>query len=238
MTDQPEPKHATLKEMAEDASGFGVAELRLTRDLIVRPAAAMAAYDEHGSTAGGKYPRPLRYYLALNGLILLINAMAGGVERTVMAGDARLLDLLVRRTDKSREEFIADMDQWVGILSVPAYTLVMVLPIFLLISRWSPLNWRADLGQTFSYLNAWTLYQTPLMVLVLIDPSGFAGLSVALMLALGVVVYARVGRGRWWRTAAGAWGKGALLTLVILVAMIPASVAVFGGAALGAIYLP
>ena len=60
-----------LGEIAEDASGFGISDLRLTRDLLVRPAQVMAAYDELGSTGGGRYPRPLRYYFILNGVLLL-----------------------------------------------------------------------------------------------------------------------------------------------------------------------
>jgi hypothetical protein len=41
------------------------------------------AYDAHGSTAGGLYPRPLRYWLTVNGLYLLVTALLGGLERAL-----------------------------------------------------------------------------------------------------------------------------------------------------------
>jgi len=238
MTDKPDAKHGTLKELAEDASGFGMGELRLTRDLILRPARAMDAYDEQGSTAGGLYPRPMRYYIGLNGLILLITALTGGSERTLSTSEPQVLEAWVKASGKTRDAFIADFDQWFSLLSVPLYTLVMVLPLFFLIQRWSPLRWRADLGQTFTFLNAWTLYQMPIMVAFLIDPVTFKYLGVPLMLVLVLVVYARVGRERWWRTPVGAWLKGLLLLVVTILAMLPASFIVYFAAFTLAAYLP
>ena len=236
---EPSEKPGTLKKLAEDASGFGMADLRLTRDLVLLPSRAMAAYDEHGSTGGGRYPRPLRYYLTLNGVFLLLMAMLGGMEQVFTDLDtAGLFDELARFSGKSRDEFMADFDQWFSLLSVPVMTLTLVLPVFWLISRWSPLDWRRDLNQTFTFLNAWTLYQLPFTVWFFIDPGSYLAFGTGLMLVAALVVYGRVGAGRWWRTGGGAIGKGLVLALVILVAMAPAAVLTFAGAFAGAAYAP
>ena len=63
-----------LAELAEDAVGFGGQELRLTRDLLLRPRAVMDAYDAGGSTAG---PRPCN-----RAAVRPVNTVAGrAIER-------------------------------------------------------------------------------------------------------------------------------------------------------------
>ena len=100
-----------LSELAEDAVGFGGQELRLTRDLLLRPGAVMDAYDAHGSTAGGLYPKPLRYYLTLNGLYLLVITLLGGMEsmfvRAFASSSPTALPKVAARAGKSEGELIA-----------------------------------------------------------------------------------------------------------------------------------
>ena len=232
-----EPRGSALRELAEDASGFGAAELRLTRDLIIRPRRVMDAYDEHGSTAVGLYPKPFRYYLTLNGLYLLLLALLGGFEQ-IMGGIMPMEDVaaLAAHAGKTPEQFVGDLDQWMSLLMVPLTTLVFVPPIFLLIRRWSPADDRQDLRQTFTYINAWTLYGLPLGLLPMLVPDLMWATTVA-GIALWVLPYAVMGRGRWWRTRRGAVIKGVVLVAVSLLAMIPASffvgIVAFAGAMWG-----
>jgi hypothetical protein len=63
-------------------------------------------------------------------------------------------------------------------------------------------------------------------------------ITIPLTLVVMAVLFALLGRGRWWRTRAGAWGKGALLMVTALLAVVPyaliSSLLVFGAAT----YLP
>ena len=233
-----EPGGSALREIAEDATGFGVAELRLTSDLILRPRRVIDAYDELGSTAGGLYPKPFRYYLTLNGLYLLLIALMGGFEQ-VFSATMRPEDVAIaaRAAGKSPDEFMADLDQWSSLLMVPVTTLVFVPPIFLLIRRWSPAGDRQDLRQTFIYLSAWTLYGIPLGLVPLVAMDLMYWTTAAGVL-LWVVPYAVMGKGRWWRTRRGAVIKGVVLMVVAVLAMIPASLLVGAAAMTGAMLAP
>ena len=238
--DSKPPKPASLGEMAEDASGFGMTDFRLTRDLVLRPGAVQDAYDAHGSTAGGRYPRPMRYYIALNGAWLLVTALMGGYETMLVGSPFDLYQLwgMGEISGKDRAEFMADIEQWLSLLSLPVMTAIVALPLFWTISKWSPLDWRHDLNQTVTFLNAWTLYQMPFGLLMLVWPKEMASWSILAMLAVALVAYVAIGKGRWWRTTGGAVGKGVLLCVMILVLMMPASLASGVLALVGATYAP
>ena len=240
MTEQGKPEEKlALGELAEDAMGFGGAELRLTRDLIVRPGAAMEAYDAYGSTAGGRYPKPLRYYLTLNGVYLLLITLTGGMEKAIGSDptSAEMLRDLAAFAGKSVEETRADLDQWFSLFAVPIYTLVFAWPLYLLIRRWSPADNRTDFNQTFTFLNVWTLYQVPFGLLAQFIPGIMLPLTgVSFLLVL--VAYALVGRGRWWRTRVGAGLKGAALLGLSLLLMIPAGGFIWLFAVLALKFLP
>jgi len=235
--ERPEERGSALREIAEDASGFGAAELRLTRDLVLRPGSVMDAYDAHGSTAGGLYPKPFRYYLTINGLYLLLVALFGGFEQIMGAFGAEGMAELAALVGKTQAEFSADLDQWFSLVMVPVTTLVFVPPIFLLIRRWSPAGDRQDLRQTFTFLNGWTLYNVPLGLVPFLAP-GLMWWASGIGILIWPLLYALMGRGRWWRTRTGAWIKGAVLLLVALVAMVPASAAAWIVALLGAMFAP
>jgi len=239
MSDESKPaKPASLGEMAEDASGFGLSDLRLTRDLVLRPGAVQDAYDAHGSSAGGRYPRPMRYYIALNGVWFLAIALMGGYETMLSASSLDIYAMWGGGSGKERAEFMADFEQWLSLLSLPLMTLFVAGPLFWAISRWSPLDWRHDLNQTVTFLNAWTLYQIPFSVLLLVWPREMAPWSILAMLVAAIAAYVAIGSGRWWRTTGGAVGKAVLLCLLILALLIPATL-VSGFLALqGAIYAP
>jgi len=238
--DSKPAKPVTLGEMAEDASGFGLSDFRLTQDLILKPGAVQDAYDTHGGTGGGRYPRPMRYYIALNGFWLLVTALMGGYETMLAASPFDLYQLwgMGESSGKDRAEFMADLEQWLSLLSLPVMTLILAVPLYWAISKWSPLDWRHDLNQTVTFLNAWTLYQMPFGLLMFVWPKEIAGWSVPAMLAVAVVAYVAIGRKRWWRTTSGAIGKGVLLCLMILFLMLPASLASGVLALMGAAYAP
>lgn len=229
---------AGFSEFAEDAVGFGGQELRLTRDLFLRPAAVMDAYDARGATAGGLYPKPMRYYLTLMGLYLLLIALLGGFEGTLSGGGMDVVwGKVAAAAGKSQGEFMADLDQWYSLISVPITAVFFGGAAFLLIRRWSPADDQQDFRQTFTYLNAYSVLAVPMgLVSVVYEP--FRAWMLPITFLLLAVTFARVGAGRWWRTRSGAWGKGALMLLVNLVAIFPAGLLMMGIAAAAARYLP
>jgi hypothetical protein len=239
----PKQGEGGLRDLAEDAVGFGAAEYRLSRDLFRRPRTVMDAYDREGSTAGGLYPRPLRYWLTLNGLYLALSAVSGWQERSLQASgieeDANFAEL-ARRAGKSLEEFNNDLEQWMSLVALPIYALVIGGALFLLIRRWSPLGDRQDFHQTFTFLNAWTLWTLPpsILAMLLLPPKQVILLTFPLMLLSIPAVYTVFGAGRWWRTRRGAVLKGLLLVLVAFVALVPYSLLSMALAVLGATLLP
>ena len=68
----PEPKSGGLNDLSDDALGFGVLELRTARDVVLRPRTVLEAWMTQGPTGGGHYARPLRLYLALNAILMLV----------------------------------------------------------------------------------------------------------------------------------------------------------------------
>lgn len=238
MSDGDRPRGG-VGELTEDATGFGVRELRLTRDLLLRPRRVMSAYDTRGATGGGLYPKPLRYYLELNGLYLLIVTLTGGFDRTVGAGLTRTdLAAWAASAGKSVDEFGADLDQWFSLLSVPVFALFVAGPVYLLIRKWSPADDRTDFRQTFTFLNLWTLYILPIGIVGLFSSTEIMLWLNVLMFGLLPGVYLIIGKGRWWRTRGGAVLKGAVLLAVTAIAMLPASVLVGMGAYAGARFMP
>lgn len=240
MTDETKPRrrHDGLAELAEDAVGFGGQELRLTRDLALRPGKVMDAYDAHGPMAGGLYPKPLRYYLTIMGLYLVVIAILGGFEGQ-MSGPQfdQLLGGWMRDSGKSPGEFRADMDQWYSLASVPVTAIFFGGAAFLLIRRWSPAGDRQDFNQTFTFINGYSVLGIPFGLIGILSP-GVAMWMLPVSFTLMMITFVRVGRGRWFRTVLGAVGKGALLLLVTVLALIPASVLLLGVAAGGARFLP
>ena len=239
MTDDArQTRREGLAELAEDAVGFGGQELRLTRDLLLRPHVVMDAYDAHGSTAGGLYPKPLRYYLTLMGLYVLAIALVGGFERQ-MSGESfsTLFTPFAANAGKTLAEFQSDFEQWYSLLSVPVTAFFFGGATYLLIRKWSPANDRQDFRQTFTYLNAFSVLGIPCGFVAMLSPS-ISLFMLPLSFFLMALTYARVGGGRWWRTRTGAWGKGALLLLVNLVAYLPAVVLLLGLSIGGARLLP
>ena len=239
----PKQGEGGLKDLAEDAVGFGAAEFRLTRDLFRRPRSVMDAYDREGSTAGGLYPRPLRYWLTLNGLYLAFSAVTGWQERSMQAsglGEDVNFAGLARRAGKSLEEFNNDFEQWMSLVMLPIYALVIGGALFLLIRRWSPLGDRQDFHQTFTFLNAWTLWTLPpsTAAILLLPAEQVIWLTFPLLFLTIPVIYAVFGARRWWRTPHGAVLKGVLIVLVAFVALVPYSMLSMALGLLGATLLP
>lgn len=232
-------RRQALSEFAEDATGFGAAEWRLTRDLIVKPRAVLDAYDAYGSSAGGHYPKPVRYYLLINGLYLLAVTLFGGFERTfdLNPQSAEVLPEMAQYAGKSVGEFRADLDQWFSLISVPIWTLFIAGAAYLLIRRWSPADDRSDFRQTFSLLNAYTLLTIPPALVALVVPSLMWWELPLTFLLLGVA-FARMGSSRWWRTRRGGWLKGAVLLLAVALAYVPSILIIGGVAFAGAFFLP
>jgi hypothetical protein len=108
---------------------------------------------------------------------------------------------------------------------------------FLLIRRWSPGGDKQDFQQTFTFINAYSVLGIPFGLLGIAAPA-LSPWLIPVSFIFMAVTFARVGGGRWWRTPAGAWGKGALLMLATLLALIPTSLVLLGITVLAARYLP
>lgn len=195
---QTEPrnnKHDGLRAVAADATGFGAAELRMTRDLILRPGQVMRMQDQPDSP----YPKPLKYYLTLNGLYLLLIALLGGFEGvlTLLWTSWGLFDRLVDMSGKSLDSFRADLDQWYSLVTVPIIALVNYPPLRWLFRRWS--NDRRIEGQVFTFLSGWTLLGMIPGLIGIVAPSlnWIAGIC---FLPIFLFVFSRMGRDVWWRT--------------------------------------
>ena len=215
-----------------DATGFGAAEWSMTRALVSRPWAPIAALQE----GADDHSRPLRYFLVLNGVyvffITVLGGFTGGFDR--LPSDA--LEWGLNLSGKSRDAFAADFDQWYSLVAVPLISLCCVPPLALLFRRWAP-SGRAAVDQAFIYLSGWTLYGAPFGLAMVAFPSTAVVLE-STFLIVPAILFLRMGRGTWWRGRASAVRRLIIILLVGAAAYLPASLAIMGAAFAAASMLP
>ena len=142
--DQREPRGAA--ELSEDVTGFGVAELRTLKDLVLRPHTVLEAWMQAGPTGGGLYARPLRLYLALCGFMTLILFVKGG-DTQISALPPEVLQSLADQAGKSVDAFVADAENWYSVALIPVSCAFYALVSIPLLRWWDPedLGWRRGL---------------------------------------------------------------------------------------------
>lgn len=213
-----------FKDLSEDALGFGGVDMRTARDLLIRPRLVLQAWMIEGPTGGGVYAKPLKLYLALNAILMLVVFLRGGIGGMLDQFPAEVLGPLVAQSGKSSDAFMADADGWMSFLTVPLMAPLYALAVLPFVRWWDAedLGWRCGFRAAFAYLNAWTVPMLPLFWFVYgTGPVAMMG-SVALFI-LGVVVFMRMGRGRWYRGVAAGLGKGLVLQTAVSLMML------FGG---------
>lgn len=226
-----------LDDLGEDVTGFGRTEVRTVVHTLTRPAAMLDAYMRGGSTGDGLYSRPLKLYIALNGLLLAAMFLMGGTESWVTATVPQdMLAGLVEQSGKSRDAFVADLDGWINFLMIPTASAAYALAMAPLIRWWDPedLGWRRAFRAAFAYLNAWTAPVLPLFWLPYLPQT--EGWTFPIIVILSLAAFVRMGRGRWWTSPLAAGGKGLLAVLALQLAATLVSIPVVGLALLGAIY--
>lgn len=214
-----EARAAGLNDLSEDALGFGGRELLTARDVLLRPRAVLEAWMTAGPTGGGRYARPLRLYLALNAILMLILFLQGGAAFVLQDMPDSVLQPLIAASGKSRDAFMADADGWMTLVMVPLLSLAYACAAAPLLRWWDPdvLGWRRGFRAAFAYLCAWTVPTLP------IAWWGFnrdpVGLVVSLVIfILGIVAFMRMGKGRWWVTPVAGLGKALLLSVALYLA--------------------
>jgi len=217
-------------ELAEDVLGFGGREVVTTRDLLLRPATVLSAWMERGAEGGGLYARPLRLYLGLNAILMLILFLRGGAGFVLEDIPIELMEPLLKRSGKSMDAFMADADGWMTLVMVPLLSTVYAMTAVPLIRLWDreDLGWRRGLRATFGWLCAWTVPIIPLSWWGY-GSGPAAALTGALIALLGIVAFVRMGHGRWFRSRLVGVVKGLTLMIVVQIA------ALLGGALVGAV---
>jgi hypothetical protein len=214
-----------VAEISEDATGFGEREFRTLKDLLVRPREALEHWMIEGPTGGGRYARPIRFYLTLCGLMTLLLLIKGGAT-LVSAMPPEILARLAAGAGKSIDSFAADAENWLSIVLVPVSCVFYALVAAPLLRWWDPdnLGWRRGSRAAFAFLSAWTIPVLPLTWWS--NEPGPVGATFSLVFfAIAIVAFVRMGRGRWWRTPFGAAAKSITLTVALflsaIVAMVP-----------------
>lgn len=237
MTDGETTRKQAIKDLSEDTLGFGGAEVRTARDLLVRPRLVLQAWMIEGPTGGGRYAKPLKLYLTLNAIIMLIVFLKGGLSGYLDSMPAEMLNPLLEQAGKSRDAFMADADGWMSFLTIPVMAPLYALAAMPLFRLWDAedLGVRRGFRASFAYLNAWTVPILPLSWFVF--GTGPAALIASLLVVvLGFAAFLRMGRGRWYRGVLPGVGKalilfaaiglsGALGTLIVIVIGVIAGVA-------------
>lgn len=221
-------RRQALQDVSEDALGFGVAELVTARDLLIRPRAVLTAWMEEGPTGGGRYARPLRLYLALNAVLMLVLFLRGGMEHLFADIPPEILDQVVARSGKSRDAFIADADGWISLIVVPISAVVYTIVATPLLRLWDPetLGWRRGFRAVFAWLCAWTLPMLPFAWWSYDRENALW--SGAVIYLLGLAAFLRMGRNRWFRTTLGGVVKALVLALAVQLATALAMIPVIG----------
>lgn len=227
-----EPVRKRLGEVAEDATGFGAAELRMTRDLVLDPARVVILQ----ATPQSAYPRPLRYYLTLNALFLLLLGMLGGFEGRLGALPAELFEPVVRMSGKSLDGFMADLDQWYSLLAVPLMALSSYPVLGLLFRRWS-IHDPGARGQAFTFMSGWSLWGAPFALAGTVS-AALGSATAYISFAVVAVLFFRMGREVWWRTPGQLIGRFLILFVLVHLAIIAAGLVAILLAVAGAVWAP
>ena len=234
------PNSGKVSEAAEDISGFGVPALRTLRDLVLRPEAIVAAMETGGATGGGRYATPLRFFLALNGVMMLVFFLFGGMEGAVGAAfPEELIAKLSASADKSVDAWMADFDQWSSLVLVPLIGMSMVGAAVPLVAAWRKKGWLSAFRESMTAINSWTVFTAALSPIIYTQAivSGDRAIAAQVgMFVLFVYPFVRVGRGLWFTTVSGGVAKGALMIVVLLISSTVGSLLVWLTGFLGAMY--
>lgn len=215
-TPAPEPKAGGLNDLSDDALGFGALELRTARDVVVRPRAVLEAWMTQGPSGGGRYARPLRLYLALNAILMLILFLKGGSDMMLGWIPPATLDPLIAASGKSRDAFMSDADGWMSLVMVPVLSLFYALAAAPLLRWWDPdrLGWRRGFRAAFAWLNALTVPLLP-FAWWMYDPGLGQTVGATALFVITVAAFLRMGAGRWYSTPLFGVAKAVGLWLAI-----------------------
>ena len=235
MADAEKPAQA----LADDVLGFGASELVTVRDLVLRPGAVLHAWMEQGAHGGGAYARPLRLYLALNAILMLLLFLRGGAGYMLDGLPAGFMDPLLASSGKSRDAFVGDADGWMTLVMVPLLSFFYALAAAPLLRLWdqADLGWRRGFRAAFGWLCAWTVLMLPIAWWGY-GTGPLAGLVSLAIIVLGLVAFLRMGRGRWFRSWLAGVGKALLLMLCVQIAGLLGGALVVGIGLLGAAATP
>jgi hypothetical protein len=214
----PEPKAGGLNDLSDDALGFGALELRTARDVVLRPREVLEAWMTQGPTGGGQYARPLRLYLALNAILMLILFLQGGTAIMLAGVPPEMIDPLIAASGKSRDAFMGDADNWMSLVLVPLLSVFYALAATPLLRWWDPedLGWRRGFRAAFGYLNALTVPLLP-FAWWMYDAGLGQTIGTAALFVIAVVAFMRMGAGRWYSTPLFGLAKAIGLWLAIQV---------------------
>lgn len=204
--------------------GFGLLEVRTAWAMLVRPRRSLELYMTLGPTADGTLARPLRLYLALNAIMMLMMFLFGGMEGMFEGVPPGAMEALADNAGKTLEEFLADADGWMSLAIVPIGSAIYALVLTPFLRWWDPddLGWRKGFRATFVFLNVLTVPFLPL-TLLMFDPRLIAW-SMPIFVALTIYGFLRAGRGRWFSNWAMGIIKAVVLGLVIVIAQFVTSV--------------
>lgn len=217
-------------ELSEDVLGFGGREVVTARDLLLRPSIVLQAWMEAGPEGGGAYARPLRLYLGLNAILMLVLFLQGGAGFILDGYPPEIIAPLLEQSGKSRDAFIADADGWMTLVMVPLLSLFYALASAPLFRLWDKedLGWRRGFRASFGWLCAWTVLMLPLAWWGYGTGPVAATISGVIML-LGILAFVRMGHGRWFSSRIFGVFKGFALMLAVQVA------AALGGVLVGVV---
>lgn len=226
-------------ELADDVLGFAGREVVTARDLLLRPATVLRSWMEAGPEGGGAYARPLRLYLALNAILMLLLFLRGGAGFLLDGLEPAMIESLLRQSGKSRDVFVADADGWMTLVMVPLLSVFYVLAAAPLLRLWDreDLGWRLGFRAAFGWLCAWTVPMLPLAWWGFgVGPeAAFVSFAIAL---LGVIAFVRMGHGRWFVSRFVGGLRAVLLMLAVYVGGMIGGALVVGVGLLGALVGP
>ncbi|MGQ3067987.1 MAG: hypothetical protein ACT6TH_11660 [Brevundimonas sp.] len=226
-------------ELAEDVLGFGGRELITTRDLVLRPATVLQAWMDRGADGGGVYARPLRLYLGLNAILMLVLFLRGGSGFVLADLPAEMMTPLLEQSGKSRDAFVSDADGWMTLVMVPILSAFYSMAAAPLLRLWDEedLGWRRGFRASFGWLCAWTVPMMPLAWWGYgLSPA--AAVVGAIIPVIGVIAFVRMGRGRWYQSMASGVLKGIALMIAVQVSAMAGGILVGGIGILGALVSP
>ncbi|MEO0466113.1 MAG: DUF3667 domain-containing protein [Pseudomonadota bacterium] len=230
MSEQKEP--SDLQSTVEDAFGFNFRSLKTINDLFIRPRTVFEAYAARDRVS---YTPAIKIWLGLIGLQVITNAVFGGWEgliRRTFEADPATAAVYEEVTAGRVDEFLVHYASALSMAQAPVVGVFSALSVFVLGWFNKSVPWSGRFNIAMGVLTAGSIMGVLTMAMFLIPapPGWLYFATTGLIVFVYFVTFGRGAKGTLAQTNTGAWIKAAIFSIVLIILVFLAYLAMSMGA--------